>query len=253
MNRAVWKPIAARALTPLIYLSLVVIWEAGVRIFNVPGWMLPSPSAIALTAGDWAPELAFNSYVTLRETLIGFLAALVLSVPLAVALAFTTIVRRILYPILLGLQSVPKVALAPLVILWLGLGSWPKIVIVILVCFFPILLNLVAGFEATPKAMLDLMYSMRASKLAIFRLLRVPVATPYLFTGCKIAITFAVIGAVIGEFVAAQDGLGYLILISTAQSQTPLAFAAIILLTVISVVLFYAIDLLEKRFVTWTP
>jgi NitT/TauT family transport system permease protein len=253
MNRAVWKSIGARAVTPLIYLSLVVIWEVSVRIFNVPGWMLPSPSAIAVTARDWAPELAFNSYVTLRETLIGFLAALVLSVPLAVALAFTTIVRRILYPILLGLQSVPKVALAPLVILWLGLGNWPKIVIVILVCFFPILLNVVAGFEATPKAMLDLMYSMRASKLAIFRRLRVPIATPYLFTGCKIAITFAVIGAVIGEFVAAQDGLGYLILISTAQSQTPLAFAAIILLTIISVVLFYAIDLLEKRFVTWTP
>jgi NitT/TauT family transport system permease protein len=97
------------------------------------------------------------------------------------------------------------------------------------------------------------MHSLRAPEIAIFRRLRIPIATPYLFTGCKIAITFAVIGAVISEFVAAQEGLGYLILISTAQSQTPLAFAAIILLTLISVVLFYAIELLEKRFVTWTP
>ena len=253
MVAARWNTIAVRATTPLIYVALVVIWELAVRIFHVPGWVLPAPSAIAVTSSQWAPELFYNSWVTLRETLVGFLLALVLSLPLAVIIAFTTTLRRLLYPILLGLQSVPKVALAPLVILWLGVGNWPKIVIVVLVCFFPILVNVVAGFEATPKAMLDLMHSLRASKLAIFRRLRIPIATPHLFTGCKIAITFAVIGAVIGEFVAAQEGLGYLILISTAQSQTPLAFAAIILLTVISVVLFYAVEYLEKRFVTWAP
>jgi NitT/TauT family transport system permease protein len=245
--------IAQRAITPAIYLVLLVAWEASVRIFSLPAWVLPAPSAIVMVSKDWAPELLFNSFVTLRETVVGFLIALVLSIPLAVVIAFTTTVRRIIYPILLGLQSVPKVALAPLVILWLGIGNWPKIVIVVLVCFFPILVNVVAGFEAVPRNMLDLMRSLRASEAVTFRRLRVPIATPHLFTGCKIAITFAVIGAVIGEFVAAQEGLGYLILISTAQSQTPLAFAAIILLTVISVVLFYAIELLEKRMVTWSP
>ena len=246
------KPIFSRALTPVIYAVLVAMWEAGARIFHVPAWILPAPSVIALTAIEWAPELAFNSLVTLRETVVGFFVALAFSVPLAVVIAFTSLTRRILYPILLGLQSVPKVALAPLVILWFGIGNWPKVIIVILVCFFPILVNLVAGFEATPKAMLDLMLSLRASRWAIFRRLRVPIATPYLFTGCKIAITFAVIGAVISEFVAAQEGLGYLILISTAQSQTPLAFAAIIMLTIISVVLFYCVEFLERRLVTWT-
>jgi NitT/TauT family transport system permease protein len=246
------KSISSRALTPLIYLVLLFAWEFGARAFKIPGWILPPPSLIATTAVQWAPELTFNSFATLRETLIGFFLALIVSVPLAIVIAFTTLPRRIIYPILLGLQSVPKVALAPLVILWLGIGYLPKIVIVILVCFFPILVNLVAGFEATPKAMLDLMHSLRASPWEVFRRLRVPIATPYLFTGCKVAITFAVIGAVIGEFVAAQEGLGYLILISTAQSQTPLAFAAIVLLTIISVVLFYAIELLERRFVNWT-
>ena len=245
--------IARHAITPGIYLAMLIVWEASVRIFNLPAWVLPAPSAIVSASRDWAPELLFNSFVTLRETVVGFLLALVLSVPLAVVIAFTTTTRRIIYPILLGLQSIPKVALAPLVILWLGIGNWPKIVIVVLVCFFPILVNVVAGFEAVPKNMLDLMRSLRASEAVTFRRLRVPIATPHLFTGCKIAITFAVIGAVIGEFVAAQEGLGYLILISTAQSQTPLAFAAIILLTLISVVLFYAIELLEKRLVTWTP
>jgi NitT/TauT family transport system permease protein len=248
-----WTVIAHRATTPVIYLALLVLWETLVRGFNLPAWILPAPLAIAITAWEWAPELLYNSFVTLRETVVGFLLALALSLPLAVIIAFTTITRRLIYPILLGLQSVPKVALAPLVILWLGIGNWPKIVIVVLVCFFPILVNVVAGFESVPRSMLDLMHSLRASELVIFRRLRIPIATPHLFTGCKIAITFAVIGAVIGEFVAAQEGLGYLILISTAQSQTPLAFAAIILLTVISVVLFYGIELLEKRFVTWTP
>jgi NitT/TauT family transport system permease protein len=247
------KYLISWATTPLVYLMLIVIWEVAVRAFKLPVWILPSPSNIATTASAWAPELAYNSLVTVRETIIGFLLALILSVPLAIVIAFTTLARQLLYPILLGLQSVPKVALAPLVILWLGIGNWPKIVIVVLVCFFPILINVVAGFEATPKAMLDLMHSLRASKFAIFRRLRIPVATPHLFTGCKIAITFAVIGAVIGEFVAAQEGLGYLILISTAQSQTPLAFAAIILLTIISVALFYSIEFVERRFVTWTP
>ena len=185
--------------------------------------------------------------------MLGFVLALVISVPLAVIIAFTSPCDARSIQSCSGLQSVPKVALAPLVILWLGVGSWPKIVIVILVCFFPILVNVVAGFEAVPKAMLDLMHSLRASERSIFRRLRVPIATPYLFTGCKIAITFAVIGAVISEFVAAQEGLGYLILISTAQSQTPLAFAAIILLTVISVVLFYAVEFIERRSVTWAP
>ena len=109
-----WQAIAGRSTTPLTYLALVVVWEAFVRAFNIPGWILPSPSAIAATAVTWAPELFFHSLVTLRETLIGFVLALVFSLPLAVVIAFTTTLRRLLYPILLGLQSVPKVALAPL-------------------------------------------------------------------------------------------------------------------------------------------
>jgi NitT/TauT family transport system permease protein len=253
MSAAALRSIAARATTPLIYVLLVILWEAGAREFKIPGWILPTPSAIIFAARDWAPDLLYNSYVTLRETVFGFLLALVISLPLAVIIAFTVTLRALVYPILLGLQSIPKVALAPLVILWLGLGSWPKIVIVVLVCFFPILVNVVAGFEAVPKAMLDLMRSLLAPKLVVFRRLRIPIALPHLFTGCKIAVTFAVIGAVISEFVAAQEGLGYLILISTAQSQTPLAFASIILLTIISVMLFYAVEFFERRLVTWTP
>lgn len=253
MPKIPWRSLATAATTPAIYAVIILLWELLSRLFSIPSWILPAPSEILSTAITWAPELLSNSLVTLSKSVVGFALGLALSLPLAVIIAFTTIARRVLYPILLGLQSVPKIALAPLVILWLGVGQWPKIVIVILVCFFSILVNVVAGFEAVPKSMLDLMHSLRASEIVTFRRLRVPIAMPYLFTGCKIAISFAVVGAVIGEFVAAQEGLGYMILMSTAQAKTPLAFACLVALTIISVVLFYAIELLEKRFITWSP
>ena len=245
------KMLRARGEPVLIFAGLFILWELLVRWADLPGWLLPAPSAIIATALEWAPELASNSLVTLRETVLGFVIALVISIPLAVVIAFTTVPRRVLYPILLGLQSVPKVALAPLVTLWMGVGELPKTVIVILVCFFPILVNMITGLEAAPKAMVDLMTSLRASQKDMFLRLRLKVALPYAFTGCKIAVTFAVIGAVIAEFVAAQSGLGYLILMATAQSLTALAFAAIILLTVMSVILFYLIEWVEKRVITW--
>lgn len=244
--------VADRATTPIVYVLLLVVWEVGVRAFAVPTWILPAPTEIWEAAVLWAPELFFNSIVTLRETVVGFALALVLSVPLAMILAFSARARRVIYPIVLALQSVPKVAIAPLVTLWFGINEWPKIVIVVLVCFFPILVNVVAGLESAPRGMLDLMRSLRASEVMIFRRLRMPYALPHLFTGCKVAITFAIIGAVIGEFVAAQEGLGYLILMSTSQSQTPLAFAAIIVLTLMGVVLFGAIEAVQRRVVGWT-
>jgi NitT/TauT family transport system permease protein len=242
-----------RAATPLIYLVLLAAWELLADTLKVPTWILPAPSAIFAAAIKWAPELVHNSWVTLRETVVGFLLAIVLSLPLAILISLNPLARKLLYPILLGLQSVPKVAVAPLVILWFGLSEWPKIIVVVLVCFFPILINMVAGLEAVPKTMLDLMRSLGASPHMVFRRLRVPVALPHFFTGCKVAVTFAVIGAVISEFVAAQDGLGYLILISTAQSQTPLAFAAIALLTILSIALFHGVEFIERRVVDWTP
>jgi NitT/TauT family transport system permease protein len=252
---AVFSPssLINRVATPLIYLILLAAWELLADTLKVPTWILPAPSTIFAAAIKWAPELAHNSWVTLRETVVGFLLAIVLSLPLAILIGLNPLARKLLYPMLLGLQSVPKVAVAPLVILWFGLSEWPKIIVVVLVCFFPILVNMVAGLEAVPKTMLDLMRSLGASPHTVFRRLRVRVALPHFFTGCKVAVTFAVIGAVISEFVAAQDGLGYLILISTAQSQTPLAFAAIALLTVLSIGLFHGVEFIERRVVDWTP
>src|SRR5258707_5439240 len=181
--------IAQHALTPAIYLALLILWETSVLAFNLPAWVLPAPSAIVLASKDWAPDLLFNSFVTLRETLVGFLLALVLSLPLAVVIGFSTTTRRIVYPILLGLQSVPKVALAPLVILWLGIGNWPKIVIVVLVCFFPILVNVVAGVGEGAKPLLDLFYSLPAFNLSVFYRPPAPLYKPPLFSRLTRAFT----------------------------------------------------------------
>jgi NitT/TauT family transport system permease protein len=147
----------------------------------------------------------------------------------------------------------PKVAIAPLLALWIGFGTLPKIVVVFLVCFFPIIVATTSGLTAVPTSLMDLIRSLSASPLQTFVKIRFPTAMPHIFVGLKIAITFAVIGAVIGEFVGSESGLGYLILVSTSQSRTPLAFGSLVLLTIMSIVLYYAIALIERIAVPWAP
>jgi len=235
------------------FVTLLVLWELLVREFKVPGWILPAPSAIALALAEWRGELARHSLVTLYETIVGFALAIAISLPLAVAVVYAPILRNTVYPILLVFQSVPKVAIAPLLALWIGFGMLPKIVVVFLVCFFPIIVATATGLAAVPTPLMELIRSLSASTLQTFIKIRFPTAIPHIFVGLKIAITFAVIGAVIGEFVGSEDGLGYLILVSSSQSRTPLAFAALVLLTAMSIVLYYGIAFVERIAVPWAP
>lgn len=232
-------------LPALTFVILGLAWQWGVTHWRVPGWILPAPLAIATTTLDWQGELLRHTGVTLVETVLGFLAAVVLAVPLAMAVVSSRLLRATLYPVLLALQSIPKVALAPLVVLWVGFGLLPKVVVVFLVCFFPIVVSTVAGLEAVPATVLDLMRALEAGPWQVFRRVRLPTAIPHILVGCKIAVTFAVIGAVIAEFVGSEEGLGYLILTASAQSRTDLAFAALVVLTVLSVLLFYGMERVE--------
>jgi NitT/TauT family transport system permease protein len=245
-----WKSVLGSTLT---FITLVLLWELLVRELEIPGWLLPAPSAIALALADWRGELVRHSLVTLYETLVGFGLAIAVSIPLAVAVVYSPILRNTIYPILLAFQSVPKVAIAPLLALWIGFGMLPKIIVVFLVCFFPIIVATATGLAAVPGPLMDLIRSLSASTLQTFVKIRFPTAMPHIFVGLKIAITFAVIGAVIGEFVGSEDGLGYLILISTSQSRTPLAFGALVLLTLMSIVLYYGIAFIERVVVPWAP
>ena len=247
------SPARAMAGATLTFVVLLALWELLVREFKVPGWILPAPSAIALALAEWRGELARHSLVTLYETIVGFALAIAISLPLAVAVVYAPILRNTVYPILLVFQSVPKVAIAPLLALWIGFGMLPKIVVVFLVCFFPIIVATATGLAAVPTPLMELIRSLSASTLQTFIKIRFPTAIPHIFVGLKIAITFAVIGAVIGEFVGSEDGLGYLILVSSSQSRTPLAFAALVLLTAMSIVLYYGIAFVERIAVPWAP
>ena len=246
---------AARAIVgaTLTFVALLGLWEWLARSFDIPAWLLPAPSAIALAMLEWRNDLLRHSLVTLYETLLGFALAIAISIPLAVAVVHSAILRTTIYPILLAFQSVPKVAIAPLLLLWMGFGILPKIAVVFLVCFFPIIVATATGLSAVPAPLMELIRSLSASTMQTFVKIRFPTAMPYMFVGLKVAITLAVIGAVIGEFVGSEDGLGYLILVSTSQAHTPLAFAALVLLTAISILLYYGIVLIEWIAVPWAP
>ena len=249
---------AKSSLTPLLgatatLIVLVLLWEFLVRWFQTPSWLLPSPSSIVTATYEWRGDLLVHTWVTLYETLVGYALAIAISIPLAVAVVYSPLLQNTIYPILLAFQSMPKVAIAPLLVLWIGFGVLPKIAVVFLVCFFPIVVATASGLTAVPQSLMDLIRSLSANSLQTFIKIRFPTAMPHIFVGLKIAITFAVIGAVIGEFVGSEQGLGYLILVSTSQSRTPLAFGALVILTVMSMVLYYGVEYIERWAVPWAP
>ena len=241
------------SLVPVITVVIVlVIWEAVVRVFELPRWLLPAPTAIWGGFLETINTLPGHVWATTSETLAGFLLAVITGIGMAVLIAYTPWLERAIYPLLVAIQSVPKIAIAPVVIIWFGFGFLKAIVIVYLVCFFPIVISTVTGLKSTPSEYIEMARTYEASRWEIFRRVRFPSALPHIFVGLKVGISLAVIGAVIAEFVGARDGLGFLIIISGGNVRTDIAFAAIILLALISVLLFYAIVALERWLVPWS-
>ncbi len=239
---------------PLLTLAaLVIAWQLIAWIAKPPVWLLPSPVAVTRAAINWRTDLPLHTGVTLYETIVGFGSAIAFGIPIAIMIVYSKFLQRTIYPILLAFQSVPKVAVAPLLLMWVGHGELPKIIVVFLVCFFPIVVSTATGMQSVPTALLDLVRSLSANPVQVFLKIRLPNAMPYIFVGLKVAITLAVIGAVIGEFVGSNRGLGFLILVSTQQFDTALAFTSIILLTAMSIVLFYIVELVERLLVPWAP
>lgn len=234
--------------------SMVVclaIWQGVVMGFHVHALILPAPSAIigALIASPrwFAQEGAY----TLVTTLTGFGLAVVVGVLLAVLITEVRLFDSTLYAMIVALNSVPKVAIAPLFVIWLGTGSAPKTAIAFLIAFFPIVIDTVLGLKSAPREMLDLAASMRASRADVFWRIRLPCALPSLFAGMKVGISLALVGAIVGEFVASDHGLGYIILTAQGTFDTPQIFAANLLLAVAGMVLFSIVALLERRLVPW--
>lgn len=232
---------------------LLLVWEAACRLFALPSFVLPSPSAIFGAAWKLDPGVWFDHiFATLRVTLMGYLLSILVGIPLAIALASSKVLSRTLYPLLVIVQSTPIVAVAPIIVVVMGAGDTPRVFITFLIAFFPIVVSTVTGLLATPAELIELSRSLGASRSREYRNIRLPYAIPHLFSALRISITLAVIGAVVAEFVAAEEGLGYFINFSTSMFQVPQAFAALMLLVMISLALFHLIGLLQKLLFPWS-
>ena len=244
-------PIQRWAWPALLLAGLFLGWEVAVRFNDTPQWMLPPPTAIIESfRTDWR-MLIDHSWVTLVEVLLGFGLALLAGIAVGIAIDSSTILRRAIYPLIIASQTIPMVALAPLMLIWFGYGLLPKILITALIGFFPIAVNTVDGLRSADREMLALLRSMGASGGQRFRMVRVPAALPLIFSGARIAITFCVIGAVFAELVGASQGLGYLMERSAAQFQTSRVFACIVILALMGIGLFSLIALIERLALPW--
>jgi len=244
---------ARRVLAPPLFTVAILLagWEALLRLDPPLQLMLAPPSAIVATLIERRDILASATAATLQVTLAGFLLSFLAGTGLALLIARFGLVERALYPLVILFQTVPKVALAPILILWFGFGLTPKILLVVVIAFFPITLNLLAGFRAADPNLRLLMRTVAASPTRTLLHVLLPGALPQLFAGTKIAITFAVIGAIVAEFAGASNGLGYLIQFGSTQLDTPLLFAALILVSAIGVALYYGVVLLERLLLPW--
>ena len=240
---------AAKVVLSLVV--LVLIWEGACRLFHIPTFLLPAPSDVAVRLYEKRELYLSHSWVTFYETTLGFALAVVVGCAAAAMIVVIPSVRDVIMPMLLIAQIVPKVAIAPILLVWFGYGAIPKVLIAFLVSFFPVVVNTAQGLASVERDLLELSQSLKATRMQVFWKFRVPTALPDLFSGMKIAITLAVIGAVIGEFVGGNRGLGYLIIISNQELDTPLAFAAIFLLSLGGIILYALVEIAERIAVPW--
>lgn len=250
--RKSWSTTRETVLPLAVLVVLFFIWEGVVRLFAIPVYILPAPSQIM--TGLWAVRgsVVMHASATLGTILIGFVLAIIVALPLAAYITVSSFGRTAIYPLIILSQSIPKVALAPILVVMLGTNSLPKIIITMLVAFFPLVVSTASGLSAVPKELLELGRSLRASRLKELLRIRLPFAVPFIFSGLKMAITLSVIGAVVGEFVAADRGLGYLMTSSLAFFNTPVGFGAIMVLSIIAMILFQLIVLCERIFFPWS-
>lgn len=227
------------------------IWQLAVDAFDVKDYVLPSPAAIGVVIIEKFSYLLPHTLVTLREVLIGFFLAVAIGIPIAVTMTFIPLAERLFYPLLIATQAVPKIAIAPLLLIWFGFGEAPKIAMATLIAVFPIIIDTSVGLRSIDTDMVRLARSMRASWLKTFWKVRLPVALPSVFAGLKMAMTFAVIGAVVGEFVAGSEGLGYVVQAAIGSMQTVFAFAGVVLLSLMGIILFLVVEGVERIFVSW--
>ncbi len=235
----------------VFFIGFFLVWEWSVTLFDIPRYILTPPSLVVEKGWADLDRLLYYTYITGSETVIGYVAAVVIGLPLGLAIAFSSILRRTVYPFFVCIEMVPKIAFAPLFISWLGFGLLPKVIIVFLVCFFPIVLNAILAFNSLSEELTRFCRSTGAGPVLSFIKVRLPAAMPQCFVGFKYGAINATVGAAIAEFIGSDQGLGFYIQIVTGNMRPDLAFAGIFFLTLLGLALFGIVTLAERMLIPW--
>lgn len=248
---------AARALNaawlrPFVLLIMIVVaWDLAIRLFHIPAYQVPAPGdVVKVLWTDW-PELLSQTWPTTYATVVGFALSALFGIPVAMLIAGSRTVESYVYPLLVFSQSIPKVAIAPLFVVWFGFGIVPKIIAAFLLGFFPVVVSAVQGFKSVDPDMVDLARAMKGSRVSVFCAVNLPHAMPAIFSGLKVSVTLAVVGAVVGEFVGSNSGIGYVLQRSIGTFDLPTMFAALVILALLGVILFWIVDRVEHFVIPW--
>jgi NitT/TauT family transport system permease protein len=239
-------------LAPWLYtIAMLVVWEGAVHLFRIPEFFLPPPTTVARAIYDYWPAIYRNSMITLWSTVVGFGLAVVFGLLLGLLVGWSRSIYAGLYPLMIGFNAIPKVAVVPILVLWFGIGFIPAVLTAFLISFFPIVVNVATGLATIEPEMEDVLKALGASKLDIMRKVGIPRSLPYFFGSLKVAITLAFVGTVVSESVASNNGIGNLMLQAQAQFLVPLIFAGLVALAVLGIVMYWLMAVLERRMTAW--
>src|SRR3974390_1503843 len=240
-----------RALPWLVILAIFVLWGAGVRAFAIESFVLPAPSAVFASAWEWRWSLLDNAAQTLMTTAVGFAIAVAFGLVAGIAIGSSRLVYDGFYPALVGFNSIPKVAVIPILVIWFGIGTVPAIITAFLISFFPILVNVATGIATVEPEMKDVLRALGASHWQVITKVGLPRSMPYFFASLKVAITFAFVGSIVAETVAANKGIGNLMLVASSRFEVPLAFAGLLVTSIMGIGMYFVAELIERRTIGW--
>ena len=235
----------------LFTVAMFALWEIICRVFNIPEFFLPTPTAVFKATYEYWPAIVRNSWVTLEATMLGFLIAVGFGLGLGLVVGWSRTIYAGLYPLMIGFNAIPKVAVVPILVLWFGIGFIPAVLTAFLISFFPIVVNVATGLATIEPELEDVLKALGASKLDIMRKVGIPRSLPYFFGSLKVAITLAFVGTVVSESVASNNGIGNLMLQAQAQFNVPLIFAGLLALAVLGIVMYWVMAVLERRMTGW--
>jgi len=251
-KRALLRRKAARHALPwIVLIAIFVVWEIVVRAFDIEQFVLPAPTAVFASGWEWRAEMLDNAWQTFMTTAVGFLFAVIIGLLGGIVFGSSTLVYDGFYPALVGFNSIPKVAVIPILVIWFGIGTVPAIVTAFLISFFPILVNVAAGIATVEPELKDVLRALGAKQWQIVQKVGLPRSMPYFFASLKVAITFAFVGSIVAETVAANKGIGNLMLVASSRFEVPLAFAGLLVTSVMGIGMYLVAEFIERRTTGW--